>query len=370
MTTRRIHNFNAGPAALPLEVLQQAASELEDFNDTGMSIMEHSHRGESYEEVHNEAIALVKRLLDIQADYEVLLLQGGASLQFAMVPYNLLAPSQKANYMMTGSWSEKAKKEADILGQTYSGASTKDENYAYIPVFDQIETDPEDAYIHVTSNNTIYGTAWQREDFERMSEWSAPVVVDMSSDIFSRTLPIENFDLIYAGAQKNLGPSGVTLVIISKAMLEKSTSITQNVPSILRYNTHADKNSLYHTPPTFAVYMLKNTLQWIENAGGLTAMEAENRKKAQLLYNVIDESNGFYQGHAHPDSRSDMNVTFTLPSEALTDRFLQEAKDLHFIGLNGHRSVGGCRASIYNAVSYESCKALRDFMISFQINNQ
>ncbi|QQK75629.1 3-phosphoserine/phosphohydroxythreonine transaminase [Salicibibacter cibarius] len=364
MTNERIHNFNAGPAALPPEVLRQAAFELENYNGTGMSIMEHSHRGESYEHVHHEAIATTKRLLGISDAYEVLLLQGGASLQFAMVPYNLLPPDQKANYILTGAWSEKAKKEADHLGKTYSGASGEDNNYKRIPDFEAIETTVDDAYIHVTSNNTIYGTAWQ--DFTRMAEWKAPVIADMSSDIFSRSLPVENFDLIYAGAQKNIGPSGVTLVIISKTLLEKTKAIAQDVPTILRYSTHAEKASLYNTPPTFAVYMLKNTLQWIEANGGLQAMETRNREKAALLYNAIDESDGFYRGHAHPSSRSNMNVTFKLPTEELTRLFLEEAKERQFSGLNGHRSVGGCRASIYNAVSLESCEALRNFMVSFQ----
>jgi len=364
MTNKSIHNFNAGPAALPKEVLRQAASELENYNGTGLSIMEHSHRGESYESVHHEAIASVKRLLGISDAYEVLLLQGGASLQFAMVPYNLLPSDKKANYILTGSWSEKAKKEADFLGETYSGASGKDNNYKRVPDVDTIEMATDDAYIHMTSNNTIYGTSWQ--DFTRMAEWDAPVVADMSSDIFSRALPVENFDLIYAGAQKNIGPSGVTLVIISKPLLEQTKTIARDVPAILRYNTHADKASLYNTPPTFAVYMLKNTLQWIEVSGGLQAMETRNREKAALLYNAIDESDGFYRGHAHPSSRSNMNVTFTLPTEELTERFLEEAKERQFSGLNGHRSVGGCRASIYNAVSLESCEILRDFMVSFQ----
>ncbi|SDI84593.1 3-phosphoserine/phosphohydroxythreonine transaminase [Natribacillus halophilus] len=369
MTTRKSsHNFNAGPAALPPEVLQQVAAELENFDDTGMSIMEHSHRAEPYERVHHEAIATAKRLLGISDDYEVLLLQGGASHQFAMVPYNLLDADQRANYILTGAWSEKAKNEADILGDTYSGGSGKDQAYRRVPDFDTIDAAAEDAYIHVTSNNTIYGTAWQ--DFARMSEWEAPVVADMSSDIFSRTFPVENFDLIYAGAQKNIGPAGVTVVIISRALLERIKNVNPRVPAILRYDTHADKHSLYHTPPTFAVYMLKNTLHWIEENGGLSAMEARNRQKAQLLYDTIDNSAGFYRGHAHRDSRSDMNVTFTLPTETITNRFLDEAKDMGFSGLNGHRSVGGCRASLYNAVPYESVEALRDFMVSFQRKNQ
>lgn len=353
----RAHNFNAGPAALPLEVLERAKSELTNFNDTGMSVMELSHRSKDYEEVHNETIALLRELLRIPEDYDVLFLQGGASLQFAMIPMNFLREGQTANYILSGSWSEKALKEAKLIGETKIGGSSKENNYTYIPK--DLELSEEDAYVHITSNNTIFGTQWQDFDFEP----KAPLFADMSSDILSRPLPIEKFSLIYAGAQKNLGPSGVTVVIMKKELHEKTP---KNLPTMLKYSTHASKNSLYNTPPTFAIYMLNLVLKWVKENGGTEGIQARNKEKAALIYDVIDKSNGFYIGHAKKDSRSLMNVTFNLQSEELNQRFLEEAKQNGFVGLNGHRSVGGCRASIYNAVTKESCEALREFMIDFQ----
>ncbi|MFB4163743.1 3-phosphoserine/phosphohydroxythreonine transaminase [Alteribacillus sp. JSM 102045] len=358
----RAHNFNAGPAALPAEVLEKAQKELVDFNNTGMSVMELSHRSQDYEEVHNEAISLVKELLNVPEGYEVLLLQGGASLQFSMIPMNFLKKGKTGNYILTGSWSEKALKEAKAFGESKIGASAKDSNYTYIPEANNIEMSESDAYVHITSNNTIFGTQWQSFDLNT----PAPLFADMSSDILSKPIPIERFSLIYAGAQKNLGPSGVTLVIIKKELLEQSE---ENIPTLLNYNTHAEKNSLYHTPPTFAIYMLNKVLQWVKEKGGAAGMQKRNEEKASILYDVIDNSNGFYRGHAEKDSRSFMNITFNLASEELNQKFLTEAKNAGFVGLNGHRSVGGCRASIYNAVSVESCQALRDFMINFQQNN-
>ncbi len=358
---KRAHNFNAGPAALPLEVLEKAQSELTNFNNTGMSVMELSHRSKEYEEVHNETIDLLKELIRIPEEYDVLFLQGGASLQFAMIPMNFLREGQTANYILSGSWSEKALKEAKLLGETKIGGSSKEDNYTYIP--SEIDVSDDDAYVHITSNNTIFGTQWQ--DFH--IETKAPLIADMSSDILSRPLPIEKFSLIYAGAQKNLGPSGVTVVIMKKELHEKTP---ENLPTLLKYSTHADKNSLYHTPPTFAIYMLNLVLKWVKENGGPEGIEQRNKEKAELLYDVIDRSNGFYIGHAEKESRSNMNVTFNLQSETLNQRFLEEAKEKGFVGLNGHRSVGGCRASIYNAVTKESCEALRDFMIDFQNKNQ
>ncbi|WP_240376437.1 3-phosphoserine/phosphohydroxythreonine transaminase [Bacillus piscicola] len=359
---KRAHNFNAGPAALPLKVLQQAQEEMLNFNNTGMSVMELSHRGPDYEQVHNEAITLIKELLAIPDQYEVLLMQGGASLQFSMIPMNFLSKDKTANYILTGSWSEKAIKEANYVGNTTSGASSKESNYTYIPNKDSISFNDSDAYVHLTSNNTIYGTQWQDFDIKPTS----PLIVDMSSDILSRPVPVEHFSMIYAGAQKNLGPSGVTLVIIKKDLLKH---VPEHVPTLLRYKTHADKNSLYHTPPTFAIYILNKVLHWVKENGGAAGMEERNAKKARLLYDTIDKSAGFYQGHAEKDSRSSMNVTFNLKTEELNAKFLKEAKEAGFVGLNGHRSVGGCRASIYNAVSLESCQALQEFMTNFQKNN-
>lgn len=359
---KRAYNFNAGPSALPLEVLKQAQEELVNFKSTGMSVMELSHRSKEYEEVHNEAISLLKELLKIPDNYEVLLLQGGASLQFSMIPMNFLTEGKVANYILTGSWSEKALKEAELLGETKIGASTKEEGYKSIPSIDSLQISENDAYVHVTSNNTIFGTQWKYFPINT----AAPLIADMSSDILSRSFNVEDFALIYAGAQKNLGPSGVTVVIIRKDFIEQAN---KNIPTMLRYDTHSKANSLYNTPPTFAIYMLSKVLQWVKNNGGIEEIERRNEEKAKLIYDVIDASNGFYIGHAEANSRSLMNITFNLQSDELNKKFLAEAKERGFVGLNGHRSVGGCRASTYNSVPKEACEALRDFMIEFQKNN-
>jgi len=361
--TKRAYNFNAGPSALPVEVLEKAQEELVNYNNSGMSIMEMSHRSKDYDAVHNDAIAHLKSLYSIPDNYEVLFLQGGASLQFTMVPMNFLNEGQKASYVLTGSWSEKAIKEARLFGQTAEAASTKDNAYRNIPSVEEIEYNATDAYVHITSNNTIYGTQWK--NFPQTGE--VPLVADMSSDILSKPVDVSNFGIIYAGAQKNLGPSGVTVVIIRKDLLEKAN---MNIPTMLKYSTHADSNSLYNTPPTFGIYMLGEVLKWVEQKGGLEAIERNNEEKAKAIYDVIDNSNGFYKGHATKDSRSLMNITFRVTDEALEKQFLAEAKEAGFVGLNGHRSVGGCRASTYNAVPFEACKALADFMIEFQNKHQ
>ncbi|WP_241657826.1 3-phosphoserine/phosphohydroxythreonine transaminase [Anaerobacillus alkaliphilus] len=362
---KRAYNFNAGPSALPEIVLQQAQEELLNFRDTGMSVMELSHRSKEFETIHNEAQSLLKELLNIPENYEILFLQGGASLQFTMVPMNFLNGNEIGNYVLTGVWSEKALKEAKILGRaTTVAASTKEENYSRIPNLSELIVSPEDAYLHITSNNTIYGTQWK--DFPETKD--SMLIADMSSDILSKPLPIERFAMIYAGAQKNLGPSGVTVVIVRKDLLEKVSS--SSIPTVLRYDTHAINNSLYNTPPTFSIYMLNKVLHWVKDLGGVKEIATANEIKASLLYDVIDQSNGFYRGHAEKDSRSLMNVTFQLPTNELDKKFLAEAKEAGFIGLNGHRSVGGCRASLYNAVPYEACKALQQFMIMFKEENQ
>lgn len=359
---KRAFNFNAGPAALPFEVLQQAQAELLDFNGTGMSVMELSHRSKDYDQVHNQAKNLLKELMGIPEDYEILFLQGGASLQFAMVPMNILGANQVANYIITGSWSEKALKEAQNLGQVVIGASSKAQTHNFIPALDQLAIDSDQAYVHITSNNTIYGTQWQ----EFPDTNGVPLVADMSSDILSKPFDVSKFGIIYAGAQKNLGPSGVTLVIIHKDLINKAPS---EVPTMLKYSTHADSNSLYNTPPTFGIYLLSKVLAWVKQVGGVAEVAKLNQAKAGLIYDAIDESNGFYVGHTAKNSRSLMNVTFNLQSEALEKAFLTEAKAQGFVGLNGHRSIGGCRASIYNAVPREACEALRDFMIEFKGKN-
>ncbi len=356
---QRSYNFNAGPSALPHEVLKKAQKELLDFRGTGMSVMELSHRSTDYEEIHNQAIARLKELLSIPENYEVLFLQGGGSLQFSMIPMNFLQPGKKAGYIMTGAWSEKAFSEAKLFGDVYQTASTKEDNYRRIPKLNELQFNHDDAYIHFTSNNTIFGTQWQ----EFPDTGDVPLIADMSSDILSKPFDINKFALIYAGAQKNLGPSGVTVVIIRKDMIEKANL---TIPTMLKYSIHAKNNSLYHTPPTFGIYMLGEVLGWIQGLGGLNEIAKQNEEKGKLIYDTIDDSNGFYYGHAELESRSLMNITFRLKDEELEKKFLTEAKKEGFVGLNGHRSVRGCRASTYNAVPYEACKALSEFMTQFQ----
>ncbi|MCL6586694.1 MAG: 3-phosphoserine/phosphohydroxythreonine transaminase, partial [Anoxybacillus sp.] len=292
---------------------------------------------------------------------DVLFLQGGASLQFSMVPMNLLGNEQIGNYVLTGAWSEKALKEAKKVGKTHVAASTKETNYTCIPATENIHLSEQAAYLHITSNNTIFGTQWHE-----FPELPVDLVADMSSDILSREVNVEQFALIYAGAQKNLGPSGVTVVILRNDLLER---IPDNLPTMLDYRTYTTSNSLYNTPPTFAIYMLSLVLEWVKEQGGVKAIEQRNKEKAAVIYEAIDGSNGFYSPHAEKGSRSLMNVTFTLPNEEVTKKFLSAAKERGFVGLAGHRSVGGCRASIYNAVPYEACEALAQFMDEFRKQN-
>src|SRR5690554_1343759 len=358
----RAYNFNAGPAALPLDVLKEAQAELLNFNGTGMSVMELSHRSKDYEAVHNQARELLRKLLSIPENYDVLFIQGGATLQFSMVPMNLMLPDKTANYILTGVWSEKALDEAGKEGSTRVGASTAEQKYRSIPESADLDLRPDDAYVHITSNNTIYGTQWKHFPDTK----DVPLVADMSSDILSKPLDISRFGLIYAGAQKNLGPSGVTVVIIRKDLLERSP---KDLPIMLNYNTHASRNSMHNTPPTFAIYLLGKVLGWVERYGGVKAIEKLNDMKASMIYDAIDQSGGFYVGHADKGSRSVMNVTFNLASEELEKKFLAAAREKGFVGQNGHRSIGGCRASIYNAVPAEACEALREFMLEFKAKN-
>ncbi|MEH7381577.1 3-phosphoserine/phosphohydroxythreonine transaminase [Bacillus sp. JJ1533] len=359
---QRAYNFNAGPSALPFEVLQRAQAELLNFKGTGMSVMELSHRSKEYDEVHQQAISDLRTLLHIPNDYQVLFLQGGASLQFSMIPMNFLTPGKTADYILTGSWSQKALEEANKLGKTNVIASSKEEKYNYIPEVNADNHSANSAYVHITSNNTIYGTQWEKYP----TYTDVPLIADMSSDILCRETNVEQFGMIYAGAQKNLGPSGVTVAIIKGSLLKQSNS---NLPTMLDYNTHVKSNSLYNTPPTFSIYMLSLVLDWVKEQGGVPTVEAKNKKKAALLYQTIDESDGFYKAHAKEGSRSIMNVSYTLPSDELTKKFLALAKEKGFVGLNGHRSIGGCRASIYNAVPYESVEALASFMNDFKSEN-
>jgi phosphoserine aminotransferase len=354
----RVYNFTAGPAALPLSVLERVQQELLDYQAKGMSILEMSHRSKQYDEINASAEERFKRLLDIGEGYRVLFMQGGASTQFALLPMNFLREGGAADYVLTGVWSEKALEEAQRLGDARVAASTRDEQYRRIPATGELHLSDSAAYVHLTSNNTIYGTQWH--EFPRVGE--RRLVADMSSDILSRPFPAERFSLIYAGAQKNLGPAGVTVVLLQEEWL---ASASESLPTMFRYRTYAKSNSLYNTPPVFAVYVLNLVLEWIEESGGLEAIAARNRQKATLLYDAIDRSGGFYRGHAEYNSRSLMNVTFNLPAEALEKQFVSAAAEQHMVGLAGHRSVGGVRASLYNATSLEACEALASFMEQF-----
>jgi len=361
MPQHRIHNFNAGPAALPLPVLEEIQASFLNFNQSGMSIVEVSHRSKWFDDVINDAVARTKRLLQLDDRYHVLFLQGGASLQFAMIPMNLLGENDSADYVNTGTWATKAIDEARILDKKHRvAASSKDRDFSYIPK--DIVFDPKAVYVHITSNNTIKGTQWATYP----ETGAVPLVADMSSDFMSRPFDASKFGLIYAGAQKNIGPAGVCLVIIREDMLKRTP---ENLPTMLKYTTHAAKNSMYNTPPCFGVYTIQLVLKWLEETiGGLKQMEAINRKKADLLYSTID-AGGFYRGTAQADSRSMMNVTFRLPSEDLEKKFIEEALKNDLGGLKGHRSVGGCRASIYNATGLASVEALVDFMKDFERRN-
>jgi phosphoserine aminotransferase len=353
-----VFNFNAGPAMLPPSVLEQVQAELRDYRGSGMSIMEMSHRSKEFEAVNAQAEASFKRLLGVGDGYRAVFVQGGASTQFAMVPMNFLPPGGVADFLISGAWAEKAHEEATALGQVRVAASTRGTGYRRVPFPDDIILNRDAAYVHLTSNETIQGTQWH--NFPEVG--AVPLVADMSSDILSRPIDANRFALIYAGAQKNLGPAGVTAVLIRESWL---AAANKNVPTMLRYATHVKNNSLYNTPPSFGVYILGLVLQWIETTGGLPAMAECNRQKARLIYDAIDGSGGFYQGHAEPTSRSLMNVTFRLPSEALEKQFVAEAQAAGMIGLAGHRSVGGIRASLYNAVPPEACRALAAFMNDF-----
>lgn len=360
--TERVYNFFPGPATLPLEVLEEAQREFLNFRNTGMSVLEISHRGKDYEDVHNETESLFKELLNAPDDYRVLFMGGGASTQFALVAMNFLTQGTEADYIVTGSFAQKAQEEAARIGKANIAATTEDTNFNRLPEKDEIKLSKAPVYIHMTSNNTIYGTQWQ----EMPTFEGIPLVADMSSDILSRPFDVTKFGLIYAGAQKNLGPAGVTVVLISPELLDKAN---KNLPVIFQYGTFAKNNSLYNTPPSFAIYLINLVLKWVKRNGGLSAMAERNREKAKYIYDAIDNSNGFYRGHAQKECRSLMNVTFRLPSEELEAAFVSEAKKADLIGIKGHRSVGGMRASIYNAMPLEGCKRLAELMVDFAKKN-
>ena len=357
---KRVYNFNPGPAVMPLEVLQQAQAEMLDFKGTGMSVMEISHRSKEFEAVIQTAEADLRELLGIPANYKVMFLQGGASLQFAMLPMNLRATGS-ADYIVTGSWSKTAMKEAQKLGTTRAAANTEAEGFKGLP--EKLDLDPKAAYLHFTSNEPIHGVEYFSEPTPPAG---VPLVCDSSSDFISRPVDVLKYALIYAGAQKNAGPSGVVVVIVRDDMLERTPA---NLPVMLDYKTLAASGSLHNTPPSFAIYMVGLVLKWAKKSGGLAAIEKTNRIKADLVYKAIDGSGGFYRGHAKPEARSLMNIPFRLPSEELEDTFAKEAKSNNLIGLKGHRSVGGMRASIYNAMTVDGVKELVKFMKEFQKKN-
>jgi phosphoserine aminotransferase len=360
-TVHRVYNFSSGPAVLPLSVLEEIQRDLLALPGVGMSVLEMSHRSKAFESILADAEADIRALASIPASYKVLFLQGGASLQFSMVPMNLLASGQTADYIDSGSWADKAVKEGKKVGTVNIAASTKGENYARLPRANELKLTPGAAYVHMTSNNTIEGTQFQ----SLPDTFGVPLVSDTSSDMFSRPIDIERHGLIYAGAQKNLGPAGVTVVIVRDDLLARSLEKKSTLPTMLNYAVHAENGSLYNTPPAFAVYTLGLVMKWLLRLGGLRTIAAANERKAAQLYAEIDGT-GFYRGTAHADSRSLMNVTFRLPSEELEKLFVKESTAAGLDGLKGHRSVGGMRASIYNAFPQDGVDALVSFMREFE----
>lgn len=358
----RIFNFAAGPSTLPVETLQEAAAKLVDFNDAGMSLIEMSHRGKIYEAVHNEAIALVRELLNVPSDYHILFLQGGATLQFGMVPMAFLRQGATAAYILTGSWAKKAHDDAKIVGSTTVVWDGKAENYTRIPAQGELSFPKDAVYAHLCSNETIGGIQWKTFP----DTGGVPLIADMSSDILSRPLPWDRLAMVYAGTQKNLAPAGMALVIMSDRLAKAAR---KDLPAYLRYDLHIENNSLYNTPPSFIVWMTGLTMKWIKSIGGLQEIERRRDEKARMLYGMIDCSGGYYRNPVDRDSRSAMNVVWRLPSEELEDKFIKEAKKEGLDGLKGHRSVGGCRASIYNAMPIDGVRALVQFMKHFMAKN-
>ncbi len=358
----RKYNFYAGPSTLPLEVLEIVQREFVDFEGQGVSMIETSHRSSMYDHVHNRAVELFKEIFAIPENYSILFLGGGATLQFSMVPLNFLGPDQTCDFTLSGSWAKKAYDDAKKVGKVrviFDGAET---NYSTLPKASSLETDPNAAYLHLTSNETIGGIQWK--------EWphtgSVPLICDMSSDLLSRAVPVEKFALIYGGAQKNLGPAGVTVAILRDDMLERCP---ETLTAYLDYRTHAEKNSLYNTPPVFAIWIIQLVLERMKRLGGMKAMEEHNAAKAAEVYRAIDTSGGFYRCPVDKEVRSLMNLVFRLPSEDLEKRFISQATEEGFLGLKGHRSVGGCRASLYNAMPLEGARALGEFMNEFALKN-
>ena len=358
---RNVFIFNPGPAILPEPVLESTSKAALNFANTGMSIMEVSHRSKEFDALINETISLLREIMGIPENYKVLFLQGGASLQFAMVPMNLLGPDAIADYIDTGSWSSNAIKEAKKIGAVNVAASSKDDSYTRIPTPEEISLTQGAAYCHITTNNTIRGTQWQSFPDTKGS----PLVADMSSDILSRKIDVSKFGIIYAGAQKNMGPAGVTIVIARDDLVDKAP---ENTPTMLKYSTHVNKNSMHNTCPVTAIFVVHEVLKWIIDQGGVSEIEKINEKKASLIYDIID-SGDFYRGTVDKASRSKMNIPFRLPTEDLEKEFLASAGAQGLAGLKGHRSVGGIRASMYNALPLEGAQRLADFMVEFAKNN-
>jgi len=360
--TDRVFNFYAGPATLPLPALKEAKKDLLNYKGTGMSVMEMSHRSKDYAEIHEKATNLVHELMGLSDEYKVMWLQGGASTQFYMAPLNLKQKNKPFEYVDTGTWSTKAIKEAKFYSDVTVVASSEDKNYSYIPK--NISFSKNASFAHITGNNTIVGT-----EFHNWPDTpdDVPLVCDMSSNIMDQVIDPKKFGVIYAGAQKNIGPAGVTLVIVRKDLLN---CVDENTPTMQKWSTHAKKDSLFNTGPCWAIYMCKLSLEYLKEFGGVKAMEQQNKKKATMIYDVIDHSDGFYKGHAEKDSRSWMNITFNLSSSELEEKCVAEALKRNLIGLKGHRSVGGMRASVYNAMSMEGVETLVEFLKEFQEDHQ
>ncbi len=356
----RIFNFSAGPAVLPVEVLEQAARDIVNFNNRGIGLIEMSHRSKDFIAVADETEALLREALAVPANFKVLFLQGGASLQFAMVPMNLLGPGKKGTYLNTGTWSKKAIKEAKLFGEVQVAYSSEESVFNHVPAQGDYRVDDDAEYLYFVSNNTIYGT-----QFQEFPEVKPMLVCDMSSDILSRPFDFSPFGLVFAGAQKNMGPAGCTVVFIREDLLDRAPA---NLATMLKYKTHADAGSMFNTPPCFAIHVIGLVLKWLKKLGGVAAMTEMNREKAALLYQAIDASD-FYRGHAQKASRSNMNVTFNLPTPELEAQFVKEATAIGLDGLKGHRSVGGCRASIYNAFPRQGVEKLIGFMQEFEKRN-
>ncbi len=358
---KRVYNFSAGPAVLPLEVLKEVQEELLDYKGHGLSVMEMSHRSSVYGDIISDAIQRVKDILNLGDKYEVLFLQGGASTQFYMIPLNFCPEDKVANYINTGAWSTKALKEAAKIGKKmHVAASSEDKDFTYIPKTFTLSENP--AYLHITTNNTIRGTEYKTD----LDLGDIPLIADMSSNMMSKPIDASKYAVIYAGAQKNIGPAGATLVIIRKDMIDK---INPNLPTMMDYNTHIAKGSMFNTPPTFTIYVIGKVLKWIQDNGGLEGMLKRNEQKAKYIYDVIDNSN-FYKGTVVKEDRSLMNIPFRLATEELEKKFIAEAQERNMIGLKGHRSVGGIRASVYNSLPIEAAQTLAEFMIEFEKKNR